>query len=93
MIVKNEKHTTRINPANISSSEAEEVELVTLCVGMEWEQGSQLVVVVGGEERQGRFGKKGPPSPPSRRPHQPARGKAVLLRVPYAIALLLEVPL
>ena len=47
---------------------------MTLCVGMEWEQGSQLVVVVGGgEERQGRFGKKGPPSPPSRRPHQPAR--------------------
>lgn len=66
---------------------------MTLCVGMEWEQGSQLVVVVGGEERQGRFGKKGPPSPPSRRPHQPARGKAVLLRVLYAIALLFEVPL
>ena len=67
---------------------------MTLCVGMEWEQGSQLVVVVGGgEERQGRFGKKGPPSPPSRRPHQPARGKAVFLRVLYAIALLFEVPL
>ena len=67
---------------------------MTLCVGMEWEQGSQLVVVVvGGEERQGRFGKKGPPSPPSRHPHQPARGKAVLLRVLYAIALLFEVPL
>ena len=42
---------------------------MTLCLGMEWEQGSQSEVVVG-EERQGRFGiKKGPPSlPPSRRP-------------------------